>query len=74
MRLLCHYVYTADCAAHSPAGIWAKIGFDRPGKGKSRELAGGAALFVSGLLTAATPLWAAHNPYIQRVITQPTIY
>ncbi len=40
-------------------GIWAKIGFDRPGKGKSPELAGGAALFVSGLLTAATPLWAA---------------
>lgn len=41
-------------------GIWQRSGFgDADAPGGSNKLAGGAALFLTGLVTLTTPLWAA---------------
>ena len=57
-------------------GIWTGTGFDKPKSDKTTELAGGAALFVSGLITLTTPFWAANThitvPYTH--LKLPTTY
>jgi hypothetical protein len=51
-------------------GIWSRLGFDRgaAGSGSARP-AGGAALFVCGLVTMTTPVWAAPTHIIDQFNT-----
>lgn len=40
-------------------GVWQKVGLDRPQHGRGSKMSsGGLALFLGGLLTLATPMWA----------------
>ncbi len=40
-------------------GIWSKVGFDRPQYGRGPKMSsGGLTLFLGGLVTLSTPMWA----------------
>lgn len=55
-------------------GIWQRTGFDRSGSDGGLRSAGGAALFLCGLVTISTPVWAAPTHLIDGSNTSNVLF